>query len=114
MSRSESILTRTGGQSFSASSSAKRVGSQYWRNRSPIGVPGPVWVRSSLTSFLSILLLSGFLDARCGALQVLEHDGRGLFRVPLAHRGHEGGVLLGALAPHLRSGLAGPLQGEEQ
>ena len=52
--RSERIFTRTGGASFSGSSSASSAGSQYWRNISPIGVPGPVSVSSSLTSCFSI------------------------------------------------------------
>src|ERR1700691_3782008 len=52
--RSDSSFTRTGGQSFSGSSSARSAGIQYCRNISPIGVPGPVWVSRSLTSCFSI------------------------------------------------------------
>src|SRR6185312_3548035 len=51
--RSERIFTRTGGQSFSGSSSARSAGTQYRRKKAPAGVPGPVRVRSSLTSALS-------------------------------------------------------------
>ena len=53
-SRSPSSLTRTGGHSFSGSSSASSAGCQLSRNIWPIGVPGPVWVRRSFCSFRSI------------------------------------------------------------
>ena len=53
-SRSPSSFTRTGGQSFSGSSSASSAGIQDSRNSWPIGVPGPVWHRRSFCSFRSI------------------------------------------------------------
>src|SRR4051794_37315850 len=54
ISRSERIFTRTGGPSFSGSSSLRSAGIQYCRKRSPAAVPGPVCVRSSLVSCFSM------------------------------------------------------------
>ena len=45
---------RRGGQSGAGSSSDLMAGSQYWRNRLPIIVPGPIRVSSSLSRSLSI------------------------------------------------------------
>src|SRR3989304_5392129 len=45
---------RSGGPSGAGSSRLMRTGSQYWRRRSPIGVPGPTRQRSSLSWALSI------------------------------------------------------------
>src|SRR5947208_9577631 len=39
---------------FRSSSLERRAGIQYWRMSSPIGVPGPTWVKSSFSSLLSI------------------------------------------------------------
>src|SRR6266446_10828671 len=52
--RSPRSWTRTGGRSGSGSSRARNAGIQYRRNTSPIGVPGPVLVTSSLSSRVSI------------------------------------------------------------
>ena len=49
-----STRNRTGVPSGSGSSSASSTGCQKRRNNSPIGVPGPVRVRSSLSLKLSI------------------------------------------------------------
>ena len=49
------ILTRTGGPSRSGSSCESSTGIQKRRKKSPIGVPGPVRVRSSLSSALSMV-----------------------------------------------------------
>src|SRR5215467_5672124 len=51
---SPSRRTRTGGPSGSGTSSLISAGSQYRRNRLPIGVPGPTRVSSSLISGDSI------------------------------------------------------------
>ena len=50
ISSSESSVTRTGAESFCARSAARSAGIQYLRKSSPIGVPGPVRVRNSLSS----------------------------------------------------------------
>src|SRR5579884_957913 len=64
---SPSSRTLTGGQSGSGSSSAMSTGSQKRRSSSPIGVPGPTRVSSSLSDSLSI----GFPPRRC-VLDVLD------------------------------------------
>ena len=51
---SPSSRTRRGGPSGSASSSERMAGSQYCRMRLPIGVPGPIRHRYSLSALLSI------------------------------------------------------------
>ncbi len=53
MSRSPSSITRFT-RPPGSSSLDSTTGIQYWRIRSPIAVPGPVRVRSSLSSRLSI------------------------------------------------------------
>ena len=58
MRSSLSSRRRTGAQSGPGSSSRESAGSQKRRNSSPIGVPGPVWVSSALSSFESILVTS--------------------------------------------------------
>jgi hypothetical protein len=50
---------RRGGQSGSGSSSDLTAGIQYWRIKSPIGVPGPIRVRYSLSCRLSIVVSVG-------------------------------------------------------
>src|SRR4051812_24816209 len=54
MSSSPSSLTRRGGQSGEGNSSDLIAGSQYWRKRLPMGVPGPMRQRYSVSSGLSI------------------------------------------------------------
>src|SRR3979409_821996 len=49
-----SSRTRTGSESGRGNSEASMAGSQYWRIRLPIGVPGPTRVTSSLSSLLSM------------------------------------------------------------
>src|SRR5579884_420913 len=49
--------SRSGGQSGAGSSELSRQGSQYRRNSSPMGVPGPTRVSRSLSRSLSIALL---------------------------------------------------------
>src|SRR5262245_4323231 len=51
---SHSRRIRTGGQSGLGSSLDIMAGSQYWRMRLPIGVPGPTFVISSLSSLVSM------------------------------------------------------------
>ena len=46
--------TRTGAPSRSGSSLVMSAGIQYWRNRAPVGVPGPTLQSSSLSSLESI------------------------------------------------------------
>src|SRR5206468_2522720 len=54
---SPSKRTRNGGQSGEASSSERTAGIQYWRMRSPPGVPGPTRQSRSLSCWLSIAYL---------------------------------------------------------
>src|SRR5918992_3852548 len=51
---SPSKRTRSGGPSGAGSSEDMRAGIQYWRMRSPMGVPGPTRVSSAFSSALSI------------------------------------------------------------
>src|SRR5215204_622753 len=61
MSSSPSSLTRSGAPSRSGSSSALIAGTQYCRIKLPIGVPGPMRHKYSLSSLLSIgFSVSGF------------------------------------------------------
>ena len=46
-------MMRTGGQSGEGSSSERMAGIQYWRIKSPMGVPGPMRQRYSLSVWLS-------------------------------------------------------------
>src|SRR5678815_289212 len=56
---SPSSFTLTGGQSGLASSDEGTVeGSQYWRSRLPIGVPGPTRHISSLSVYVSMVYLT--------------------------------------------------------
>src|SRR6516162_1517053 len=71
---SPSNWTRTGGQSGSGNSRARRAGIQYRRNTSPMGVPGPVRVTSSLSSRVS---MDGLLF-RSGRRRYREATNRGL------------------------------------
>src|SRR5438093_9737153 len=61
MRSSPSRRTRSGEPSGSGSSLESAAGTQYWRMRAPIGVPGPTRQRSSLSSRLS---MAGLLLAR--------------------------------------------------
>src|SRR5262245_28237164 len=54
---SPSRRTFLGGPSGSGRADEGRHGIQYWRSRSPIGVPGPTRHRSSLSSLESIAVL---------------------------------------------------------
>ena len=58
------ILMRTGGQSGSGNSSASSAGIQKRRKSSPMGVPGPVRVSSSLSSRVS-MASSRLLKTQC-------------------------------------------------
>src|SRR5438105_13363141 len=87
------ILTRVGGQSRVGGSEASRVGSQYWRNSARIGVPGPTWVKRSLSSFVSIppsrpFFLGGFaLDPPA---ELRQRRQRRLLFLFAAHRRQDG------------------------
>src|SRR3979409_140993 len=54
MSCSPRRRTRTGSESAAGNSEESMAGSQYWRIRLPIGVPGPTLVTRSLSSLLSM------------------------------------------------------------
>src|SRR5688572_13922174 len=86
-SRSPSICTRTGAQSGSGSSRDRATGSQKRRKYSPIGVPGPVRVKSSLSAGLNTTLASG---ASLRPIVAREHGALGL----VVHFGLEGVAVL--------------------
>src|SRR5579872_6279548 len=69
--------TRSGSLSARGSSSDLAAGIQYWRIRSPIGVPGPMRVRYSLSCLLSMRLpaaLHAYAAARRATLHTRDVD----------------------------------------
>src|SRR6266536_2719089 len=71
MRSSPSSRTRSGAPSRSGSSSDWIAGSQYCRNRSPIGVPGPIRHRNSVSALLSMLRCT---PARDGSSLAMDND----------------------------------------
>src|SRR5260370_14936039 len=72
MSCSPSMSTRTGSPSAAGNSSPSMAGSQYSRNRLPMGVPGPTRVINSFSSWLSMFSFT---------TPVLDVDGRLVVRL---------------------------------
>src|SRR6185436_4082867 len=93
MRSSPSILTRTGVQSGSGNSDESNAGSQKRLNSSPIGVPRPVWLNSSLSSLVSTVPLLAF--TLCLSVHLL-----GKAEISLPHHFYTGHLLMGkAVAP---------------
>src|SRR5262245_67709 len=94
---SPSRRTFLGGRSGSGSAEEGKHGIQYWRSRSPIGVPGPTRHRSSLSSLESI---AGLLVITCEESNLRQPACRSAFD-----------VLAGCLGRPLATALGAALRG---